>query len=77
MTLEELMQDERSEGFEEGKAEGLAEGLEKGRFEGLSEGLAQGMEKGLAEGKAKVLDALGISEEEYQQVLKDKDPVKS
>ena len=56
MTLEELMQDERSEGFEEG--------------------LAQGMEKGLAEGAAqerlKVLDALGISEEEYQKILQAK-----
>ena len=61
MTLEELMQDERSEGFEEG--------------------LAEGMEKGLAEGAAqerlKVLDALGISEEEYQKMLQEKSKEKS
>ena len=61
MTLEELMQDERSEGFEEGKAEGLAEGLEKGRSEGL----------------AKALAVIGISEEEYQKMLKAKSKEKT
>ena len=64
MTLEELLQDER----DEGRAEGFAEGMEKGK----SEGIAEGMEKGIAEEHAAVLHNLGISEEEYQKILKAK-----
>ena len=56
MTLDELIQDEKYESFEEGKAEGLAEG----------------MEKGIAEEHAAVLHNLGISEEEYKKILKAK-----
>ena len=63
MTLDELIQDEKYESFEEG----MAKGMEKGK----AEGLAEGVEKGKSEGVAEVLNLLGISKEEYQQRLKE------
>ena len=62
MTMEELLMDERSEGYEEGKAEGILEGMNKG--------LAQGRSEGILEGMTDVLKNLGITKEEYQKILK-------
>ena len=60
MTLDELIQDEK----DEARAEGILEGIAKGRSEGLVQGKA--------EERAEVLNNLGISEEEYQKILKEK-----
>ena len=58
MTLEELIQDER----DEARAEGINEGMMRGRAEGKTEGKAEGI--------AEVLRNLGMSEAEYQKILK-------
>ncbi len=51
MLFEEMLKDERTEGWEEGRASGLAEGKAKGLVEGKTEGLAEGRAEGLVEGR--------------------------
>ena len=63
-------------GGAKGMGKSIAELRAEGRAEGMAEGMAKGMTKGIAEGmvkgKAEVLKNLGISEAEYQKILKNK-----
>ena len=50
----------------------IAELRAEGRVEGIAEGRAEGRVEGIAEGRAEVLKNLGISEQEYQNIIKNK-----
>ncbi len=45
MLFEEMLKDERTEGWEEGRASGLAEGLVKGRTQGQAQGRIEGAQE--------------------------------
>ena len=55
----------KTEGIAEGKAEGRAEGIARGKVEGRAEGKAAGRAEGIAEGKAEG-KAEGVAERDRQ-----------
>ncbi len=64
MLLEEMLKDERAEGWEQGREEGRAEGLAEGRTEGLVEGRMQGHAQGrIEEAQEMIFELLSLYEE--------------
>ncbi len=55
MLFEEMLKDERAEGWEEGRTSGLAEGKAKGLVEGKAEGLVEGRTQGRIEGAQEMI----------------------